>query len=185
MDDKKIIELFFERSEQAIVELQSKYGRILKKLAFNILGSDGDAEECLNDAYLAVWNTIPPERPDVLSSYVCRIARNIAINRYRMNTATKRNGTYSVALDEIEQIIPSPSRIEDELDEKELSDAINGFLGTLDKESRVMFVRRYWHCDPIEDIAALFHTSRHAVSVKLFRIRKKLRDYLIKKGVSL
>lgn len=184
MDDSKIIELFFERSEQAIIELSKKYGSICAKIAFNILNNESDAEECVSDAYFGVWNTIPPQRPEHLLGYVCRIARNLAVKRYRLNTAKKRNGAYDVALDEIEECLMSQTSVEDEFAAQELANAINGFLGTLDADSRVMFVRRYWHSDSISDIARLFKKSEHYVSVRLFRVRKKLKKYLIKEGVS-
>lgn len=101
LDDRKIIELFFERSEQAIIELSNKYGSVCSKVAFNILNNKQDTEECVNDAYLGTWNTIPPQNPNPLLSYVCRIVRNLAIKKYHTNTATKRNSIYDVALDEL------------------------------------------------------------------------------------
>ena len=185
MDDSKIIELFFERSEQAIIELSKKYGPVFKKLALNILKSERDAEECIEDAYLGVWNTIPPQRPEHLSGYVCRIVRNTAIKKYHSNTAKKRDGEYDVALDELEECLSSPQSVEDEIDARELARIIDDFLGTLDKQSRIMFVRRYYHSDSIDELARLFGTSGHNVSVRLFRIRNKLKKHLIKKGVSL
>lgn len=185
MEDSKIIELFFERSEQAIIELSKKYGSVLKKIAVNILNNENDAEECLSDAYFGVWNTIPPQRPEHLSGYVCRIVRNAAIKKYHSNTAKKRDGAYDVALDEIEECLSSPMSVEDEVDARELARKINDFLFTLDKQSRIMFVRRYYHSDTIEELARLFGTSEHNISAKLFRIRNKLKKYLIKKGVSL
>ena len=100
MDDSKIIELFYERSEQAIIELSKKYGTVCTKVAKNILNDVRDTEECVNDAYLGAWNTIPPQRPNPLLSYVCRIVRNLAIKKYHANTAVKRNSIYDVALDE-------------------------------------------------------------------------------------
>lgn len=185
MEDSKIIELFFERSEQAIIELSKKYGSVLKKIAVNILNNENDAEECLSDAYFGVWNTIPPQRPEHLSGYVCRIVRNAAIKKYHSNTAKKRDGAYDVALDEIEECLSSPMSVEDEVDARELARKINDFLFTLDKQSRIMFVRRYYHSDTIEELARLFGTSEHNISAKLFRIRNKLKKHLIKKGVSL
>ena len=101
LDDRKIIELFFERSEQAIIELSKKYGSVCSKVAFNILNNTQDTEECVNDAYLGTWNTIPPQNPNPLLSYVCRIVRNLAIKKYHTNTAAKRNSIYDVALDEL------------------------------------------------------------------------------------
>lgn len=183
MDDSRIIELFFERSEQAITELSNKYGSLCRRVADNILNSRVDAEECVNDAYLGVWNTIPPQRPEHLAGYVCRIVRNQAIKKYHANTAEKRNSFYDVALDEIEEVFSSPGSVEEEIDAGETARRINAFLGTLDKENRILFVRRYWFADSIEDLAALFHTGRHNVSVRLSRIRKKLKEYLAREGV--
>ncbi len=185
MDDSKIIELFFERSEQAIIELSNKYGAKCNRVANNILNNRQDSEECVNDAYLAAWNTIPPQRPDPLLSYVCRITRNLALKKYHENTARKRNSIYDVALDEIADCIPASYSVEDEVAAKEVARLVDSFLETLDRESRVMFVRRYWHADSIEDLAGLFNRSRHYVSVRLSRTRKALGRYLTGKGVSL
>lgn len=185
LDDRKIIELFFERSEQAIIELSNKYGSVCRKVADNILNNKQDVEECVNDAYLGTWNTIPPQNPNPLISYVCRIVRNIAIKKYHFNTAEKRNSIYDVALDELENCIPSVSSVEDEIDAIEISKYINTFLEKLDKENRVLFIRRYWYSDSIDDLANLFCTSNHNVSVRLSRTRKKLKKYLREKGVSL
>ncbi|MCH5324872.1 MAG: sigma-70 family RNA polymerase sigma factor [Eubacterium sp.] len=182
MDDSKIIELFFERSEQAITELSEKYGAVCMKTARNILGSKSDAEECVNDTYLAVWNTVPPQKPNPLLTYLCKIVRNISLKKYHSNTAQKRNTVYDAALDEIEDYIPSPSNVEDELNAKLLSQQIADFLYTLDKDNRVMFVRRYWYSDSVSDIAAAFGTSAHNVSARLHRIRKELKNYLTSKG---
>lgn len=185
MDDSKIIELFYERSEQAIIELSNKYGRICRRAADNILNDRRDSEECVNDAFLAVWNTVPPQRPDPLLSYVCRIVRNLALKKYHGNTAQKRNSIYDAALDEIAECIPSSFSVEDEVAAKEVAGLIDAFLETLDSQSRILFVRRYWYADPIEDLASLFNKSRHYVSVRLSRIRNALKKYLEKEGVSL
>lgn len=183
MEDDKIIELFFERSEQAIKELSNKYGHICERVANNILNNRSDSEECVNDAYLGVWNTIPPQKPNPLLSYVCRIVRNTALKRYHSNTAQKRNSTYDIALDEIAECFPASTSVEDEAEANEVAAIINAFLEALDEKSRIMFVRRYYYADSIEDIAGLFNTSRHYVSVKLSRIRKALKKHLIKEGV--
>ncbi len=149
MDDQKIIELFCERSEQAIAELAKKYGSVCGRIAENILNNRQDAEECVNDAYLAVWNTVPPQEPDPLLSYVCRIVRNLAAKRYHANTAQKRNSAYDVALDEIEECFASSASVEEEFDARETAGMIDDFLGTLDRESRILFVRRYWEADSV------------------------------------
>lgn len=185
LDDSKIIDLFYERSEQAIIELSQKYGSVCTKVANNILNDVRDTEECVNDAYLGAWNTIPPQRPNPLLSYVCRIVRNLAIKKYHANTAAKRNSIYDVALDELENCFPSSTSVEDEFNAKEAALTIDKFLETLDKENRIMFIRRYWHSDSIADLAELFHTSNHNISVRLSRTREKLKKYLIQEGVSL
>ena len=185
MDDSRIVELFFERSEQAIAGLSEKYGALCLRIAENITGSRQDAEECVNDAYLAVWDTVPPEKPNSLAGYVCRITRNIAVKKYRSNTAKKRGGAYDAVFEEICECIPSPDSVEDEIVSRELTRMIDGFLETLDKESRVMFVRRYWYSDTVEQLSSMFGMSKHAVSVRLSRIREKLKKHLAQKGVLL
>ena len=185
MDDRKIIELFRERSEQAIAELADKYGAVCSNIALHILNNRQDAEECVNDTYLGVWNTIPPQNPDPLISYVCRIARNLAIKRYHRNTAAKRNSIYDVALDELENCFPDSHSVEEAFDAAETARIIDAFLETLDRDSRVLFVRRYWYADSIGELAVLFQTGKHNVSVRLSRIREKLKQYLIREGVVL
>ncbi len=185
MDDGRIIELFFARSEEAIAELSLKYGRLCERVALRILNDPRDAGECVNDAYFAVWNAVPPERPDPLAAYVCRIVRNLALKRYHANTAKKRNSAYDAALDEIEDCFPASPSAEEAFENAEIARVIDRFLGTLDRDGRVLFGRRYWYSDSIEDLAGLFHTSRHNVSVRLWRIRKALRTYLTDEGIRL
>lgn len=185
MEDSKIIELFYERSEQAIVELSNKYGSVCTKVANNILNNSRDTEECVNDAYLGAWDSIPPQKPNPLLSYVCRIVRNLAIKKYHANTAAKRNSTYDVALDELENCFPASNSVEDECNAREVARIIDAFLETLDTENRLLFVRRYWHSDSITELAELFHTSSHNISVRLSRTREKLKRHLIKEGVFL
>ena len=184
MEDSKIIELLFARSEMAITGLSEKYGNTCHKIASNILKNEFDAEECVNDTYLGVWNTVPPENPNPLVAYVCRIVRNLAIKKYHRNTAKKRNSFYDVSLDELEGCLVSAENVEDAIDAAELSDLINTFLEGIGKKDRIMFVRRYWFSDSVSDIAARFAMSNHAVTVRLSRIREKLRRYLVGKGVT-
>ncbi len=182
MEDNEIIALFYTRSEHAILALSEKYGSICHKVAFHILKNPLDAQECVNDAYLGVWNTIPPQRPARLSAYVCRIVRNLSITKYHANTAFKRNSSYDTALEELEDCLASPQTVESEWSARELSRLIDDFLDTLDQESRVMFVRRYWYADPVADIALRMKRSQNSVSVRLSRIRGKLKKYLRKEG---
>ena len=182
LEDSKIISLFFERSEQAIRELDCKYGPAVKKTAANILNNRLDVEECVNDTYLRTWNSIPPHAPNPLAGYVCKIARNLAVNRYHANNAEKRGGNYDLVLDEMQECIPSGVNIETEYEAKELSAAINRFLSTLDREDRFLFVRRYWYADSVSDLATETHGSANRISVRLFRLREKLRKSLVKEG---
>lgn len=182
MEDSKIIALFFARSEQAIAELSAKYGKLCMHIADNILGNKSDAEECVNDAYLGAWKTIPPQKPNPLQTYICKIVRNIAITRYHANTAQKRNCHYDVALEELEYCLTAPDTAESKLQAQELSHLLDRFLTTLDVRSRVMFVRRYWYSDSVAEIAAAFKMRPNSVSVQLSRIRGKLRKFLIQEG---
>ncbi len=185
MEDSQIIALFFERSELAIYRLSQKYGAYCQHLASNILRSRADAEECVNDTYLAVWNTVPPLKPQSLAGYVCRIARNIAVTRYHSNTAAKRNSYYDTALEELEYCFASADSVEDSFDAKETAKLIDRFLLELEEDSRSMFVRRYYFAQSVGEIASSFGRSSHYVSVKLSRIRNKLKSYLEKEGVML
>lgn len=182
LEDSKIIELFFARVEQAIVELSAKYGTVCRRIARNILKNDLDAEECVNDTYLAAWNTIPPEKPDSLKTYIFRIVRNISIAKYHANTSIKRNSYYDVALEELESCLAASITVEQEIAANELSKQIDRFLATLDEESQMLFVRRYWYSDDISDLADRFHMNNNNVSVRLSRIRNKLKNYLQKEG---
>lgn len=181
MEDKRIIDLFFARSELAIEALAAKYGALCSRIAVNILGNAQDAEECVNDTYLGVWNAVPPQKPNPLRSFVCRIARNLSISRYHANTARKRNSHYDLALEEIESTLCG-STAEQTLDEKELSRSINSFLDLLDEKTRVMFVLRYYHACPVADIAQKLGLRPNNVSVKLLRTREKLKEHLGEEG---
>ena len=177
--------MFFARSEQAIEELHCKYGSAVKKTAANILKDRLDVEECVNDTYYRCWNSMPPHKPNPLVSFVCKIARNLAIDRYHMNAAEKRRGNYGLVLDELEECIPSPASVETELDAKELTAAINRFLSALEYEDRFLFVRRYWYADSVDDLAHMTGSKANRISVRLFRLRKKLQTSLQREGVLL
>lgn len=183
MEDEQIIDLFFARSELAIAELGEKYGRDVLRLSQRILNSASDAEECLNDAYLGMWNSIPPQRPEKLKSYFFRIVRNLSIKKYHEKTAAKRNSIYDASLEELEGCLSSSSTAETELDAKETARCINEFLAALEKDSRVMFVRRYWYSQSISEIAAAFGISENSAAVRLSRTRSKLQKFLSMKGV--
>ncbi|MCI8549935.1 MAG: sigma-70 family RNA polymerase sigma factor [Lachnospiraceae bacterium] len=182
MEDEEIIELFNARSEQAIAELSEKYGPFCRKIAGNILGNSRDAEECVNDAYLGVWKRIPPENPKPLSAYLFKIVRNLSIARYHANTAKKRNSFYDVALEELEGCLESSATVEEEISVRELSRLLDLFLKRESRENRIMFVRRYWYSDSVLEIAGKFGISENNASVRLSRIRNRLRKFLQKEG---
>lgn len=183
MEDQQIIELFWQRSEEAIAALDWKYGQALRAFSQHITGSPHDAEECVNDAYLGVWNSIPPKTPQHLPSYVRRIVRNLSINRYHKNSAHKRATVYEVALAELEAYLSCPDTVEARLEQAELTNIIEGFLAQLSTENRVIFLRRYWYADNYADIAERIGTSTKVVSVRLVRLRKQLAKYLTERGV--
>ncbi len=183
LDDEQIIALFFARSEQAIDALDQKYGRLCHSVSYNIVGSRQDAEECVNDAYLGVWNTVPPARPAPLSAYILKIVRNVSIKRYWKTEAGKRNSHYTVALEEIESSLAGPENVEDRMNARELARVIENFLDTLSVKERVIFMRRYTYIDTYADIAKRVGISEKNVSVRLSLIRRKLRQYLTKREV--
>lgn len=183
MEDEKIIGLFFERSEQALQELDVKYGKLCHKLSHNILNSRSDAEECVNDAYLGAWNAIPPAKPNPLLAFLYKIVRNISLNRYYMKEAAKRNSIYDVAIQELEAYLSSPNAVEAEVEARELARIIEQFLDTLTAENCIIFMRRYWFADSYADIAERVGLTEKNISVRLTRIRKKMKEYLIERGV--
>lgn len=183
MEDEKIVELFFQRSEEALRELDKKYGRLCHRLSHNILDSWPDAKECVNDAWLGVWNAIPPARPNPLQAYVCRIVRNLSLKRYYRENAAKRSGAYTVAMEELEEYLPASNTVEAEIEAKELTRVIESFLDRLTVENRVIFMRRYWFSDTYADIADRMGISEKNVSVRLTRTRREMRKYLSERGI--
>ncbi len=159
IDDEKIIELFFKRDQQAIRELDIKYGKICHNLSYNIVNSRQDAEECVNDAYLGAWNAIPPVHPNPLLSYIVKIVRNISLKIYWRKT------------------------VEDEIEARELARIIEAFLDTLTEKQRIIFMRRYAYADTYADIAKRVGISEKNVSVRLTLIRQKMKQYLIEQEV--
>lgn len=183
IQDEEIVELFFARSEQAIRELDRKHGKFLLKISFNILNNRQDAEDCVNDAYFGTWNAIPPARPSPLLTFVCKIVRNLSLKAYWRSQADKRNSTFAVALKEIETYVADPNTVESEFEAMELARIIESFLDTLTVENRVIFMRRYWFSDSCKDIAKFVGLSEKNISVRLTRIRKKMKKYLIEREV--
>lgn len=182
MDDSQIIDLFWSRSEQAITETEIKYGSMCMNLAQNIVMYRQDAEECVNDTYLGLWNTIPPTRPSIFSAYIAKIVRNIAMKKATYNNAQKRSSNLTISIHELEAYVAAWGAPSDAIYAQELATCIEGFLRNIDYESRNIFLRRYWFFDSISDIANRFAISESKVKSQLFRTRNKLRVHLIKEG---
>lgn len=182
MDDNRIIEALFARNETALTEISQKYSRLYKGIIKEMLSDECDVDECANDVLLAVWNTVPPNRPNSLPSYVCKIARHIGINRLKYNTRQKRNGVYTLVLSELEECLPD-TKAEQSTSDGEISAVLNSFLQQLDPEAEILFVRRYIYLESVRDLALRFGISENRVSVKLYRARKKLKKLLIKEGI--
>lgn len=182
MDDKHILEQLWDRLESALDAIAAKYGSQLHRTAINILSSNEEAEEAVNDTYFAVWNAVPPERPNPLAGYIHKICRNISLKKLRFQKAQKRSSSYTVSLDELAGTIPDSS-LEKILDARELGRAIDRFLDTLNATNRRIFLRRYWFGDSLQDLAAQEHLSINALTVRLSRLRSQLKDYLYKEGI--
>ena len=186
MEDREIINLYWERNSNAIKETASKYGGYCKSIAKNILGNNEDAEECVNDTYLNTWNSIPPNRPNILSTYLGKITRNLSFDRFRHRHADKRGGgEIELVLDELGECVSGADSVEQEVEKKELVRAINSFLDTLSQEKCNIFLCRYWYALPVSEIATRFGMSEGNVSVTLNRIRSKLKNYLKERGYDL
>ncbi len=186
MEDDAIVQLFWDRDEKAITATAEKYGSYCMSIASNILGNSEDAEECVNDAYLNTWNSIPPHRPQMLSTYLGKIVRNLSFNMYKKKRADKRGGgQIGLVLEELSEVVEGHGSPEEAWDMAFLNQAINDFLGELPKEKRAMFVRRYWHADSVRDIAKRYGMTENNVAVTLNRIRGKLGKYLAERGIEL
>lgn len=184
MDENKILTLLNARNEQALRDAVTLYGDVCRSVARNITGSDDDAEECLNDALLVMWNAIPPAKPEHLRAYLLRLVRNAALDRYRAERSEKRGcGQISSALGELEELLPSADSVEGELDRRELLRAITQFLGTLDRRQRDLFMRRYWYGASYADLAQMFGITETNIRVMLSRLRKKMQNHLRKEGL--
>lgn len=179
MDDTRIIELFWQRSEQAITEVDRKYGKVCRQIAVRLLQDVEDARECVNDAYHSLWNTIPPRRPEKLLAYAAKITRNLAMKRLTHHNAAKRTAA-TVSFEELGECVPGGTDPQSVLQEKELARAIGQFLREQNEQSRVIFLRRYWFFDSVAQIAAGLGLSQGAVKNRLYRMRKALKDYLEK-----
>ena len=181
MEDARIVELYWARSERAIDETSAKYGKYCYAISHNILANAEDADESVNDTYLAAWNSIPPHRPAILSTFLGKIARRISIDKWRARSAEKRGGgELALALDELSECVPSDTNVEQIVEAEELGKAIDRFVMALPIMERRVFICRYWYLDPVASICQQFGFSQSKVKVMLHRTRKSLRSYLEK-----
>lgn len=182
MEDRWIIDLFFERKEEALAQTQAKYGRLCYKIAYNILKDRADTEESVSDAYLQLWNKIPPERPNNFMAFVCKIVRNLSLKKLEYNSAKKRSSHAVVSMSELEETLPD-HRYAQEIEDESLGKLINEFLHGEKEAARNVFIRRYYFYDDIADIAEQYGFSPSKVKSMLFHSRNKLRKFLTEKGV--
>ena len=183
MDDAAIIALLQKRDETALEQIRSGYGKLCCKLAQDILGNREDAEECVSDLLMKVWQSIPPNHPESLRAYLITLIRHLAIDRYHMQTAQKRGGTqFNEALEELQDTLASDENISAAVERRELTEAIERFLDTLSLKARKVFMRRYFMADSVREIAAQYHMSASAVKISLMRTRSKLNQFLKEEG---
>ena len=186
MEDKQIIDLFWARSENAIQAASNKYSRYCRYIASRILHNDQDAEECVNDTYMKAWQAIPPARPDCLSAFLGRLTRNIALNMLDRHNSSKRgSGQVPLVLDELEECIPSGSKVDQAMDDIALRELLNSFLEELPAENRKLFMRRYWYLSSIKEISMDYGISESKVKMSLLRTRNKLKEIIEREGMDL
>lgn len=186
MRDSDIIALYWARDERAIAATADRYGSYCYSIAYNILYSHEDAEECVNNTYLGAWESIPPQHPKRLSAYLGKITRNLSLNRYKKNRVRKRGGGQTeLVLSELEDCIPSKKSVEHAVEEMVFVEAINRFLYAMPEQKRNIFIRRYWYLYSIQDIAKAYGMSESKVTSMLFRMRKELKTHLEKEGITL
>lgn len=185
MDDRELVQLFLERDEQAIALTAKQYGTYCKSIAAHILRSGEDTEECLSDAFLKLWQTIPPNSPRSLKAYLGRITRNLAIDRYRLAAVEKRGDVIALPIEELADLAPSELNVETEAELSALREHLGSFVGSLTSEDRIIFVQRYWYMLDIKEIAEKNGMGKSKVKMRLLRTRGRLREYLIKEGYEL
>ena len=185
MEDHKIVDLYWERSESAIAETQQKYGRMLTGISVSLVPTAEDAEECVSDTYLAAWNRMPEERPIYLGAFLSKIVRRISIDRFRATQAEKRGGRVGALTEELTDCIPSGDSPQDDYDNRRLGEVLNRFLQSLDEEKRYIFVRRYYYSDAIGQIALSLRVSEGKVKTTLHRLRASLKNLLEQEGIAL
>ena len=186
MDDLQIIDLYWARSESAVAETSRQYGPYFRSIAYGILRSEEDSEECVNDTWLRAWDAMPPHRPASLRAFLGRITRNLSLNRLKALSAEKRGGSQvTLAVEELGESIPAPGGVERTVEDRELAELFDRFLSQLGPEARRIFVRRYWYLSPIGEIAAEYGMSESKVKMSLLRSRGKLKKLLEKEGITL
>ncbi|MGI6264431.1 MAG: RNA polymerase sigma factor [Acutalibacteraceae bacterium] len=186
MLDEEIVALYWQRDEAAIIETQARYERYLIRVAFNILANDEDSRESVNDTYLAAWESMPPHRPQVLSTFLGKLTRRIAIDRYRHRHRQKRQGSeYALSLDELGECVSGREDPERELDDRALGEALSAFVRALPDTARRVFIGRYYYLDPLREVAAYCGVSESAAKSLLFRVRGQLKEYLRKEGIEI
>ncbi len=185
MDDLAIVELYHRREERAIAESDRKYGGLCRSIALKLLGLREDAEECVNDTWHAAWNKMPPDRPQALGAFFGRITRNLSISRWRREHAQKRYDGIEVLLSELEDCVPAPGTVEEDMERRQLALAISAWLDSLEGGDRRLFIRRYWYGDPVKTLAAERGQVANALTQRLLRLRKGLRAFLESKGAEL
>ena len=185
LKDQEIVKLYHERSEDAIHETDLKYGKLCRRISLGILGDSRDSEEVVSDTWMALWNSIPPKKPEHFKAYVCRVAKNLALKRYEYEHAQKRNCNYEDSLEDLKECIGAGKSVEDHILEHELTESINRFLGDLPKEKRVLFLKRYWFLYSVKELAGEYHVSEKNMSMRLARLRKQLKKYLEQEGYAI
>ena len=184
MNDEQIIALFFERSELAIAEAKDKYRNYCQRIAFNVLRNYEDSEECVSDTFLQAWNSIPPQKPDILKSFLGKITRNLALNKYKYNTAQKRNSEHlETLLKELSDCLPTSEDPAQLVEEGFIVDCLNRFLSLQNERTRKIFIRRYWYMDSIREISDHFGISKSSAKMTLLRTRTSLKAFLEREGV--
>lgn len=185
MEDDGIIELYWQRNEDAITETNQKYGSFCTSLAFNILSIKEDAEECVGDTWLRAWNAIPPQRPRYLRAWLGRITRNLALSRWQKKHAQKRYAGLDALLSELEDCVPAPQTVESQWDDRQIVQVIGDWLQGLPQQDRLLFLRRYWYAQPLKELARQLGETPASLAQRMYRLRLSLRDALQNEGVSL
>lgn len=183
MEDSRIIELYWQRSEQAISETEQKYGNYCHSISYRILKDREDAKECVNDTWLSAWEHMPPQRPTLFSAFLAKITRNLSLKRYEKQSAKRRGGgQVALVLEELEECVPAYGDVEQEVDLNQLTNLLNYFLEKLEEENRHLFVLRYWYLYPVRELAARCGMGQSKVKMRLMRMRDELRELLEREG---